>query len=223
MYLDKDINAAISKMQPDHLQDELKEEIFLVVCEMPEEKLFHLYENSFLKFFIVRTMLNMAKSDRSNFFTKFRKTLVEYIDHYDPQDITEDHETTETILMKSMNELHWYERTLFEEYATNGQNILQLSVDTQIPYRSLSLTLSKVKGKLSHALKKPNMSQHKLIGNTVHARLDVYIDINKPTDMDDMLDILDEVNAFIKEKIEGRMKDDVVVKKVGGLLINKVI
>jgi len=91
------------------------------------------------------------------------------------------------------------------------------------PGRSLFKTVTKVKKKLSKALRKEDMTQKKLIGNFIHAGLDVMIDINKETDMDTLIDIIDEVNEFIREKVEGRLKDDVCIKQIGGLKIKKVI
>lgn len=224
MYLDKDISQAISKMQPVELQDDLKQEIFLVLCEMNDERLCGMWTSGYLKYFVVRTMLNMAKSDRSTFFNMFRKSFSEYCDNYEKADeISGVDEEMDGKLKKSMGELHWYEKNLFEHYAENGRNILKLSRDTKIPYRSLFKTVTKVKKKLSKAVRKEDNTQKKLIGNFIHAGLDVVIDINKETDMDALLDIMDEVNEYIREKVQGRSKDDVCIKTIGGLRIKTVI
>jgi hypothetical protein len=223
MYLDKDINQAIGKMQPAELQEDLRQEIFLVLCEMSDERLCGMWTSGYLKYFIVRTMLNMAKSDRSTFFNQFRRSFAEYVDNYEPVDHADcSDELMDSRLKKSMGELHWYEKNVFELYAENGKNILKLSRDTKIPYRSLFKTVTKVKKKLATAVRKED-TQKKLIGNYVHAHLDVTIDINKETDMDALLDIMDEVNQFIREKVEGRAKDDVCIKTIGGLKIKKLI
>lgn len=224
MYLDKDISQAISKMQPVELQDDLKQEIFLVLCEMNDERLCGMWTSGYLKYFVVRTMLNMAKSDRSTFFNMFRKSFSEYCDNYEKADeISGVDEEMDGKLKKSMGELHWYEKNLFEHYAENGRNILKLSRDTKIPYRSLFKTVTKVKKKLSKAVRKEDNTQKKLIGNFIHAGLDVVIDINKETDMDALLDIMDEINEYIREKVQGRSKDDVCIKTIGGLRIKTVI
>ena len=224
MYLDKDIKQAIGKMQPVELQDDLRQEIFLVLCEMDNERLLGMWTSGYLKYFIVRTMLNMAKSDRSTFFNQFRRTFSEYCDNYEKADEgAEIHEETNSKLKQSMGELHWYEKNVFELYAENGRNILKLSRDTKIPYRSLFKTVTKVKHKLSKAVRKEDNQQKKLIGNYIHLGLDVILDINKETDMDTMIDIIDEVNAFIREKVEGRQKDDVCIKEIGGLRIKQVV
>lgn len=223
MYLDKDISQAIGKMQPVELQDDLRQEIFLVLCEMDNERLMGMWTSGYLKYFVVRTMLNMAKSDRSTFFNQFRKSFTEYCDNYEKADEGSDvHEEMDGKLKQSMGELHWYEKNVFELYADNGRNILKLSRDTKIPYRSLFKTVTKVKKKLSTAVRK-EQTQKKLIGNYVHAGLEVVLDINKETDIETLVDIMDEVNQFIRDRVEGRAKDDVCIKTIGGLKIKTVI
>jgi len=144
LYQSKDINDAISKMQPIELQEDLRQEVFLVLCEMDEEKLLGMYEQGYLKYFIVRTILNMAKSDRSNFYRKFRQVYQEIPLTYElPKD--EYDETLVTKLEQGMEILHWYEAELLKLYSQNGKNLLAISRETKIPYRSLLKTIRKAK------------------------------------------------------------------------------
>ena len=76
----KEVNDAFAKMHPEELQYDLKAEVFLVLCEMNEDKLIGMYERNELKFYIVRIMLNMIKSDRSNFYKSYRN-YTEYVDN----------------------------------------------------------------------------------------------------------------------------------------------
>lgn len=144
LYHSKDINDAIGKMNPKGLQSELRQEVFLVLCEMDEKKLFDMYEQGYLKYFIVRTILNMAKSDRSNFYKKFRQEYQEIPLTYElPKE-----EYSEDLLNKleqGLEILHWYEAELLKLYASNGKNLLAISRDTKIPYRSLIKTIRKAK------------------------------------------------------------------------------
>jgi hypothetical protein len=68
----KEVNDAFAKMHPEELQYDLKAEVFLVLCEMNDNKLKGMYERNELKFYIVRIMLNMIKSDRSTFYKNYR-------------------------------------------------------------------------------------------------------------------------------------------------------
>lgn len=221
MYLDKDIAQAIGKMQPAELQEDLRQEIFLVVSEMKEERLLDMFEKGYLKYFIVRTMLNMAKSDRSTFYRTFRRNFSEYMEHHDqPEQIQEDRSDQ---ISSNMEKLHWYEREIFHLYAENGKNIVRLSKETNIPYRSLFKTVNKVKKQMRSALRKEQPSQAKLLGSYVYCQLDLLIDINKNTDTDALLDILEEINHFIRERIEGRTKNETSIKEVNALKIKKVL
>lgn len=131
-------------MHPIELQDDLRQEVFLVLCEMDEEKLLGMYEQGYLKYFIVRTILNMAKSDRSNFYRKFRQVYQEIPITYElPKD--EYDETLVTKLEQGMEILHWYEAELLKLYSQNGKNLLAISRETKIPYRSLLKTIRKAK------------------------------------------------------------------------------
>jgi hypothetical protein len=151
LYNSKDINEAIAKMQPIELQDELKQEVFLVLCEMDTDKLFMMYEQGYLKYFIVRTILNMAKSDRSNFYRKFRQVYQEIpITYESPK---EDYDESLVIkLEQGMDVLHWYEAELLKLYSQN-KNLLAISRETKIPYRSLLKTIRKAKTLLKYKIR----------------------------------------------------------------------
>ncbi|MBM3417405.1 MAG: hypothetical protein FJY17_00615 [Bacteroidetes bacterium] len=131
-------------MQPIELQEDLRQEVFLVLCEMDEQRLFEMYEQGYLKYFIVRTILNMVKSDRSNFYKKFRQMFQEFSATHE---IAKE-EYSEDIFLKlekGLAALHWYELELLKLYSANGKNLLAISRDTKIPYRSLLKTIRKAK------------------------------------------------------------------------------
>lgn len=108
-----------------------------------------MFNDGYLKYFIVRTILNMAKSDRSNFSKTFRKVYEEVGDNM--HDETYDESLTQK-LYKSMEVLHWYEREIFKLFSESG-NLLQVSRDTKIPYRSLLKTIKKVKTLLKYKIR----------------------------------------------------------------------
>jgi hypothetical protein len=154
LYLDKDIAQGISKMQPADLQDDLRQEMFLVLCEMDEDILRQRYVDGYLKFFLVRTMLNMMKSDRSTFYNKFRKVFIEMDSNIERvEEVDQDFEELSGKLRKSLDVLHWYEKEIFRLYSENGKNILKLSRETKIPYRSLFKTVRKVRIYLKYKIR----------------------------------------------------------------------
>ena len=89
LYLSKDISQALRKMQPASLRDDLRQEMFISLCTLSDEKFWNLYENNALKFYLVRAMLNMIRSTGMNqpFFRNFRAKFesIEEIDNIEDQ------------------------------------------------------------------------------------------------------------------------------------------
>ena len=149
----KEVNDAFAKMQPEELQYDLKAEVFLVLCEMNEDKLVGLFERNELKFYIVRIMLNMIKSDRSTFYKNYRN-YSEFVDQdyaYDDNDKTDMFEKLEL----NMDSLHWYNKEMLKLYAIDfKKNAKELSRKTGIPYMSIIRTINKTKKQMKTNIRK---------------------------------------------------------------------
>jgi hypothetical protein len=69
LYLSKELSSALNKMKPIELRDDLKQEMFICLCGLNDEKFWSIYNNNGLpglKFWLVRVMLNMIHSTKSN-------------------------------------------------------------------------------------------------------------------------------------------------------------
>lgn len=73
LFRSPDLAAAIGKMEPAQLRDDLKQELFLVLCEMEHTKLQGLSERNELRWWAVRCMLNMICTNRSTFYITHRR------------------------------------------------------------------------------------------------------------------------------------------------------
>ena len=144
----KEVNDAFGKMQPEELQYDLKAEVFLVLCEMDESKLVGMYQRSELKFYIVRIMLNMIKSDRSTFYKNYRN-YTEFVGNEVNKELTRlNEEPTELFekLERNLEDLHWYNKEILKLYAIDFKNnAKELSRKTGIPYMSIVRTINKTK------------------------------------------------------------------------------
>jgi len=141
----KEVNEAFSKMHPVELQYDLKAEVFLVLCEMNDEKLIGMYERNEIRFFLVRVMLNMIKSDRSTFWKQYR--------NYTEYDGKEQVEVIQANIIdkmeSSIEKLHWYQKEILRLYALDfNKNAKELSRQTGIPYMSIIRTLKQTKTEL---------------------------------------------------------------------------
>ena len=150
----KEVNDAFAKMQPEELQYDLKAEVFLVLCEMNEEKLIGMYERNELKFYIVRIMLNMIKSDRSNFYKSYRN-YTEYVDNDTEAIVDFDKLDLVDKLEKNLEGLHWYNKEILKLYAIDfKKNAKELSRKTGIPYMSIVRTINKTKKQMKTNIRK---------------------------------------------------------------------
>ena len=150
----KEVNDAFAKMHPEELQYDLKAEVFLVLCEMNDEKLIGMYERNELKFYIVRVMLNMIKSDRSNFYKSYRN-YTEYVDNDTEAIVDFDKLDLVDKLEKNLEGLHWYNKEILKLYAIDfKKNAKELSRKTGIPYMSIVRTINKTKKQMKTNIRK---------------------------------------------------------------------
>ena len=144
-----ELKDAIGKMKPEELQNDLRSELFKVLCEMDEDKLIDMHKRNVLKFYLVRTMINMMQSNTSKFYRTYRKPLNIELPLYDRD---------EELLLKIENEiskLHWFSADLLKLYAINHNcNAKELSRATGIPYMTIHRVLKQTKRELKRKLRK---------------------------------------------------------------------
>tara|TARA_R110000868_G_scaffold158316_4_gene386322 strand:+ start:370 stop:858 length:489 start_codon:yes stop_codon:yes gene_type:complete len=145
----EEVNKAFSKMHPIELQDDLKSEVFLILAELPDEKLINLYDKKELRFYVVRIMLNLVQNSNNQFYKKYRNFV-----EYSVNEIAENHQEDLTSkVQSSIQDLHWYKKELLRLYTEEFNcNAKALSRDTGIPYmsiiRTLNITKSELKSKI---------------------------------------------------------------------------
>ena len=219
-YNDPDISEAIAKMNPVELQDDLRQEMFLVLCEMDGQRLIDMHKNGFLKYYLVRTMLTMIKSDRSTFHSKFRRVFMEIGSGFEdrPIDVDVSNEQLHNTIDGAMKKLHWYENGVFQLYSQN-RNISELSRQTQIPYRSLSKTISDTRKKIKEKMK------HKDVNNSqiVHGNLEMIMELPGDLNPDEIADAMELISEFVRDNMQGRIKNGLMIKKIKEIRITNII
>lgn len=144
----QDLNDALKKMKPVEIQEDLKSELFLIICEIEESKLIDLYDKKQLKFYIVRIMLNLVQSSKNKFFKNYRN-FEEYNETEKPD------ETEQPIeVMEFIEGLYWYQKEILKLYTFDfNKNAKELSRQTGIPYMSLIRTLNQTKKELKKKIR----------------------------------------------------------------------
>lgn len=157
LYESKEIAQALRKMQPASLREELRQEMFMALCNISDEKFWGIYNNNGipgLKFWLVRTMLNMIYSTSINqpFYRNFRmkfETLEGFENICD--NFISSHDYKE-VLFNQIEEnrklLSWYENEILNTYIDLKFNQTEISRQTKIPYQSVVKTIQAIKKKL---------------------------------------------------------------------------
>lgn len=169
LFKSKNFNDCINKMEPEHIRDDLKGEVLLIVCEWDEEKILNLYNKKELDFYVVRVILNLARSSSSPFAKKFRQPVIEFnqnqhiiIDNIDLPDRLEKDKKEDFILqvideVKQGKEagLYWYNAGILQLYIKHG-NYRAIEKETGIPFISCYKNLKKTFAELKRRTEKLN-------------------------------------------------------------------
>jgi hypothetical protein len=73
VYMHPDINRLINLVDPEYLRDDLRQEMALALLSIPEEKISKIWASNGLIGFSIKIITNMAFSNTSPFYKKFRK------------------------------------------------------------------------------------------------------------------------------------------------------
>lgn len=146
LFLGKNFNDCLGKMDPAHLREDLKMEVIAAVCEWPDDKVLELHDEGKLEFYVVRVIINMLSNKYSPFFKKFRVqtlqlTNMEIAEHY-AQDERELREGNEDRVIRGIDSLPWYSQTMLKLYMEKG-NYRALQDATGIPFISCYKTIQK--------------------------------------------------------------------------------
>jgi len=158
LYNSKEIANALRKMQPSSLREELRQEIFLALCNISDEKFWSIYNNNGangLRFWLVRSMLNMVYSHKptDSFYRNFRikNEPIEPLENL--PNVEDDSKQAKEVLFERLENnkksLTWYENAMLECYVELGFNQTEVSRRTTIPYTSVVKVINVIKKKLS--------------------------------------------------------------------------
>ena len=154
VYTSSWLDDVIGKMHPEDLRDDLKQEAIMVLLEMDEQRLLEMQQSGMIKFFTIRIVINMIKSDRSKFFVMFRNYQeLPVIPDKIEEDYTEVPEIPlDTIFDSTREDL--YERDMLFHYCYSFDgNALAMARGTGIPYKTVIRTLINAKNRVKCYLK----------------------------------------------------------------------
>jgi len=135
---------SLSKKIAGQYADDLIQEVAVLILEMEDEKWAEINEGGYLRWYVVRTMMNMATSARSSFsrLHGVHQKNTKYKDG--PDEEVYDHEKEADILKLEtiLETYHWYERDMLRLYLKEG-SYRKVAKVTGIPFKSIGNTVKK--------------------------------------------------------------------------------
>lgn len=150
LYESREFNECIGKMEPEHLRDDLRAEVILILLETDEQRLIAIHEAGALRYYTVRIIINLIQSKTSYFYKKYRQQFVELNDTgrgfraEEETDIEEraTREDMEEQAMREIDNLYWYNSGIVKLYLKLG-TYRAIEEDTGIPFPSVYKTVQK--------------------------------------------------------------------------------
>lgn len=154
IYIHPDINSLISKIHPEAIRDDLRQEIAVSLLEMPCEKVAALFANNNLLRYAIKICWTMATSKTSQFFYKYKKKeilkAIEYMEYLQTSgnlSISVAYKANKYIDEKVQTVHDDHEARIFKKYAELG-GIRRTARYYGIPDMHVSRVVSKVKKEL---------------------------------------------------------------------------
>jgi RNA polymerase sigma factor (sigma-70 family) len=148
-----EIALKITKGNDIDAQD-LTQEVYVIMLEYDQEKLQKIYDNRHLKFWVARVMLNQYLRSSSPFkkkhhtYLKDENAIICDLRHDSSESDIRDKELLEQRLEQVndiMNDLHFYDKTLFKVYYETDHTIRSLAEATGISTTSIFHTIKNVR------------------------------------------------------------------------------
>lgn len=175
---DKNIKEACKRIgYPNH--EDLYQELFIILCELPEDKLTEIYTNGYLHYWIVRTLTNMV-SPYGKFYKKYKVTyddteanqkLADTEDEGCEQELERERERAEVESLLTKYEksgrdgFGWYKVTLLKAYAEVG-SYRKLSKLTGIHFITIANDIKNFRAELLSNLSNPNSGMVSISGSS---------------------------------------------------------
>ena len=130
---------------------DLVQDLYVIILEYDQEKIKKIVENGHLVFWSARVLMNQYVRTNSAFKTKYYTKLrtenydVKNFQYFDGIEEFVEFENKLQFVKDKMNNLHEYDKLLFEIYFSSGKSIRKLAKDTGISTTSIYTTLKNVK------------------------------------------------------------------------------
>ena len=225
LWSDPKLNEMLSKFNAGAGQDDLKSELFAVLCEKDNEFICDLWSKNQLLFYCTGIVQRMIFQPGNRFHRRYRTQSYEFTEailNTTDEEYNADKEKKLQDLEAAMDkDLHWVENAMVKLHQDLG-SMEKISKVTKISFNQVDRIYKKAKEKLRTSL------SGKLMGNYIVVSGEFVLDIPQDVTPDNINDILDETLDYMKMRLEGRMipskeKTNGYIKDIKPLKAKKII
>jgi DNA-directed RNA polymerase specialized sigma24 family protein len=224
-YQSAELNKMLSKFNAGGGQDDLKSELFAVLCEKPENTIIDLWSKKQLMFFATGVVQRMIFQKGNRFHRRYRMQVYEYNEaiYEEPNDESriEREKQLQELEGAIEKDLHWVERAMIKLHQELG-SMEKISKETKISMKQVDRIYKKGKEKIRTAM------TGKMIGNYLLVSNEMLIDVPEDVTPDNINDILEEVHEYMMQRLHGRIipsksKKNGYIKEIQPIRVKKVI
>lgn len=222
---DPKLNEMLGKFNAGAGQDDLKSELFAVLCEKDNDFICDLWSKNQLLFYCTGIVQRMIFQPGNRFHRRYRTQSYEFTEailNTTDEEYNADKEKKLQDLEAAMDkDLHWVENAMVKLHQDLG-SMEKISKVTKISFNQVDRIYKKAKEKLRTSL------SGKLMGNYIVVTGEFVLDIPQEVTPDNINDILDETLDYMKMRLEGRMipskeKTNGYIKDIKPLKAKKII
>lgn len=225
LWSDAKLNEMLGKFHAGAGQDDLKSELFAVLCEKENDFICDLWAKKQLLFYCTGIVQRMIFQPGNRFHRRYRTQSYEFTEailNTTDEAYNIDKEKRLQDLEAAMDkDLHWVEKSMVKLHQDLG-SMEKISKVTKISFNQVDRIYKKAKEKLRTSL------SGKLMGNYIVVNSEFVLDIPQDVTPDNINDILDETLEYMKMRLEGRMipskeKTNGYIKDIKPLKAKKII
>ena len=225
LWSDPKLTEMLSKFNAGAGQEDLKSELFAVLCEKDENFIIELWSKKQLLYYCTGIVQKMIFQTGGRFSRRYRTQSYEYTEailNTSDEEYNVDKEKKLQDLEKALDkDLHWVEKAMVNLHQDLG-SMERISKATKISMKQVDRIYKKAKEKIKTSL------SGKLMGNYILVDCEFVLDIPQDVTPDNINEILDETLEYMKMRLEGRMipskeKTNGYIKEMRPLKAKKVI
>jgi len=225
LWSDPKLNEMLAKFNAGAGQDDLKSELFAVLCEKDNDFICDLWSKNQLLFYCTGIVQRMIFQPGNRFHRRYRTQSYEFteaiLNTTDEVYNAEKEKKLQDLEAAMDKDLHWVEKSMVKLHQDLG-SMEKISKVTKISFNQVDRIYKKAKEKLRTSL------SGKLMGNYIVVNSEFVLDIPQDVTPNNINEILDETLEYMKMRLEGRMipskeKTNGYIKDIKPLKAKKII